>query len=145
MRSGTDVRHGSQSTFQFIPKVFNGVEVRALCRPEVLSHRSQQTICVWTSIYAQGHCHAEKGKGLPRTVATKLEAHSSRMSLYTVALRVPFIGTKGPSSNNKASPDHYSSFQTLVGTMHWGRWFSWQPLNPDLSIGLPGGEEHSLE
>ena len=34
MRVGTDVgiRPGSQSEFQFIPKVFIGVEVRSLCR-----------------------------------------------------------------------------------------------------------------
>ena len=32
-RSGTDLgRLGSQSAFQFIPKVFDGFEVRALCR-----------------------------------------------------------------------------------------------------------------
>jgi hypothetical protein len=41
MRSGTDVwtiRPGSQSGFQFIPKVFDGVEVRALCRPVKFFH-----------------------------------------------------------------------------------------------------------
>ena len=36
VRSGTDV--GSQSAFQFIPKVFDGVEVRALCRPVKFFH-----------------------------------------------------------------------------------------------------------
>ena len=29
---------GSQSAFQFIPKVFNGVEFRALCRPVKFFH-----------------------------------------------------------------------------------------------------------
>ena len=41
MRSGTDVgeiRPGSQSAFQFNAKVFNGVEVRALCRPVKFYH-----------------------------------------------------------------------------------------------------------
>ena len=31
-------RPGSQSAFQFIPKVFDGVEVRALCRPVKFFH-----------------------------------------------------------------------------------------------------------
>ena len=32
------VRPGSQSAFQFIQKVFDGVEVRALCRPVKFFH-----------------------------------------------------------------------------------------------------------
>ena len=41
VRSRTDVgrlRLGSQSPFQFIPKVFDGLEVRALCRPVKFFH-----------------------------------------------------------------------------------------------------------
>ncbi|KAK6322617.1 hypothetical protein J4Q44_G00074090 [Coregonus suidteri] len=41
VRSGTDagaIRPSSQSAFQFIPKVFDGVEVRALCRPVKFFH-----------------------------------------------------------------------------------------------------------
>ena len=30
----------------------------------------------WTSLCSQGKCHAETGKGLPQTVATKLEARN---------------------------------------------------------------------
>ena len=43
---------------------------------------------VWTSLCARGHCRAETGKGLPQTVATKLEAqnrlecHSVKIFLY---------------------------------------------------------------
>ena len=48
---------------------------------------------------------------------------SSRISLYAVKLRFPFIGTKGPS------PNHEKQSQTIiphppnftVSTMHWGR------------------------
>ena len=32
------MRFGSQSAFQFIPKVFDGVEVRVLCRPVKFFH-----------------------------------------------------------------------------------------------------------
>jgi hypothetical protein len=50
----------------------------------------------------------------------------SRMSLYAVALRFRFTGTKGPSPNHEKQP------QTMilpppnftVGTMHWGRYCS---------------------
>ena len=38
---------------------------------QVLPHRSQQPISVWTSLCARGHFHAETGKGLTETVATK--------------------------------------------------------------------------
>ena len=53
---------GSQSTFQFIPKVFDGVEVRPTCRLVKVFHTDLD--------------HAEAGNGLPQTVATKLEAQN---------------------------------------------------------------------
>jgi hypothetical protein len=40
------------------------------------SYRSQQIISVWTSISARGHCHGERGLGLPQTVGTKVEAQT---------------------------------------------------------------------
>ena len=48
---------------------------------QVLPHCSRQTISVWTSLCARGHCHSETGKGLPRTVATKFKAHN-RLECY---------------------------------------------------------------
>ena len=33
-----EIRPGSQSVFQFIPKVLDGVEVKALCRPDKFFH-----------------------------------------------------------------------------------------------------------
>ena len=50
VRSGTAIRPGSQSAFQFFPKVFDGVVVRALCRPVKFLHTNRQTISVWTSL-----------------------------------------------------------------------------------------------
>jgi len=67
------IRSGLQLVFQFITKVFDGVEARALCRPVKFLHTDRQTISVWTSLCAREHCHGERGKGLPQTVATKLE------------------------------------------------------------------------
>ena len=51
------------------------------------------------------------------------QSWKGRMSLYAIALRIPFTGTKGPS------PNHEKQSQTIippppnftVGTMHWGR------------------------
>ena len=62
------------------------------------------------------------------------------MSLYAVALRFPFTGTKGPSLNHGKQPQTIISPPPnfTVGTMHWGQvGFSWYP---DSSVGLPGGE-----
>ena len=55
------IRPGPQSLFQFIPKMFYGVEVRALCRPVKFFHTDQTML---------------KQEGLSQTVATKLEAQN---------------------------------------------------------------------
>ncbi|MCI4389931.1 hypothetical protein PGIGA_G00116720 [Pangasianodon gigas] len=39
-------RSGVQSVFQFIPKVFSGVEVRALCRTLEFFHSNLHTPCL---------------------------------------------------------------------------------------------------
>ena len=69
MRSGTDVgaiRPGS-----------HGVEVRALCRPVKFFHTDLDKRILYGPLCAWGHCHhAETGKGLPHTVATKSEAQN---------------------------------------------------------------------
>jgi hypothetical protein len=60
------------------------------------------------------------------------------MSLYAVALKFTFTGTKEPSPNNEKQPQtiipHPPDF--TVGTMVA---FSWHPPNKDLSVGLPDG------
>ena len=91
---------------------------------QVIPNRSQQTVSVWTSLSAWGYFHAETGKGLPQNIATKLEDQNClEMSLYAVALRFPFTGTKG------SSPTHGKQPQTIIppplnytiGTMNCGR------------------------
>jgi hypothetical protein len=62
-----------QSPFKFIPKVFNGVDVRALCRPVKFFHSDLHK----PFLYGTSLCHAETGKVLPQTVVTKLEAQNS--------------------------------------------------------------------
>jgi len=62
----------------------------------------------------------------------------SKMSWYAEALRVPFTGTKGP----KTTP-HHNPPSTKLYTWHNAVRqvpFSWQPPNPDSSIGLPDRE-----
>ncbi|KAK6303711.1 hypothetical protein J4Q44_G00261650 [Coregonus suidteri] len=70
------IRPGSQSVLQFIPKVFDGVEVRALCRPVKFFHTDLDKPYLYGPCFVHGHCLAETGKGLPQTVATKLEAQN---------------------------------------------------------------------
>jgi hypothetical protein len=71
------IRPSSQSAFQFIPKVFDAVEVRALCRGVKFFYTDfKQTISVWTSLCGWGHCHNETGKVLQHTFATRLETQN---------------------------------------------------------------------
>ena len=68
------IRPGSQSAFQFIPKSFDGVEVRALCRPVKFFHTNLNKPFLYGPRFVHcQHCHAETGKGFPQTVATNLE------------------------------------------------------------------------
>lgn len=60
---------GLQLTFQFIPRVFNRDEARALCRLLKFHH----TMSSWIGLCAQGNSHPGKEKCLSKTVATKLE------------------------------------------------------------------------
>ena len=63
--------------FQFIPKVFDGVEVRVLCRPVKFFHTDLDKPFLHVPRFVHGgHCHDETGKGLSQTVATKLEAQN---------------------------------------------------------------------
>ena len=58
------------------------------------------------------------------------------MSLYAVALRFPFTGTKGPSPNHCSSSTKLYICPYAFGQVA----FSWHLPNPDLSVGLPDGE-----
>ena len=66
----------------------------------------------------------------------------SRMSLYALALRFPFTGTKGPSRTMKNSPDHYSSSTKLYSWHYALRQvkFYLACANQDSLVGLPDGE-----
>ena len=64
------------------------------------THRPRQTISVLTSLCARGHSHAETGKGLPHTVATKLEAQNCLEQRYSpLTLRGPEIAGSVPPDN----------------------------------------------
>jgi hypothetical protein len=63
--------------FQFIPKEFDGVEVRALCRTVNFIH----TVLEKTFLYGPHFMHRgivmlKQEKGLPQTVAIKLETQN---------------------------------------------------------------------
>ena len=104
VRLGTNVRPRSQSAFQFLPKVFDIVEVRALCRPLKFFHTDLNKTFLCGTRFVHGACWNRKR--LSPTCCHKVgSTESSWMSLYAVALRFPFTGTKGPKPWQTA-PDH---------------------------------------
>ena len=75
VRSGTDVGPGSQTVFQFIPKVFDGVEVKALCRPVKFFHTHLDKPFLYGPRFVQGGIvMLKQDRGIPQTVATRKEA-----------------------------------------------------------------------
>uniref|UniRef100_A0A8K9UZF3 Myosin IXb n=1 Tax=Oncorhynchus mykiss TaxID=8022 RepID=A0A8K9UZF3_ONCMY len=73
--------------------------------PYFLPHRSLQTISVWTSLCAWGHCHAETGKGLsPNCCHKDGSTEWSIISLYAV-----------PQTIIPPPPN------LTVSIIHWGR------------------------
>ena len=96
--------------------MFDAVEVRALCRPVKFFHTDLNKPFLYEPRFVHMDIVMLKQKLVRST-------ESSRMSLYAVALRFPFTGTKGPSSN------HDKQLQTIiplppnftVGTMHLGK------------------------
>jgi hypothetical protein len=115
------IRPSSQSAFQFIQKVFDGVEVRALCRPVKFFHVDfDKPFLYGPHFLHRGIVMQERAS--PSCCHKFGSTESSRMSLYTVVFRFPFTGTKGPSPNHEKQPDHYSSSTKLYScAMHSGR------------------------
>ena len=48
------IRSGSQSAFQFVPKVFDGVEVRALCRLVKIFHTDLDKPFLYGPLFVHG-------------------------------------------------------------------------------------------
>uniref|UniRef100_UPI0035901350 leukocyte tyrosine kinase receptor n=1 Tax=Myxine glutinosa TaxID=7769 RepID=UPI0035901350 len=107
---------GSQSAFQFIPKVFDGVEVRALCRLVKFFHTDLNkpflhgpALCTWAFVMLK------QERAFPKLFPQTPDHDSSSTKLYSL---------------------HYASRQIA---------FSSHPPNPDSSVGLPDGEVGSFE
>ena len=93
------IRPGSQLGIPIHPKVFDGVEVRALCGPVKSFHTNLDKPFLNGPGFV--HCIADTGKGLPQTVARKVRTtESSRMSLYAVGFRFPFTGLAQTMKNS---------------------------------------------
>lgn len=62
---------------------------------QVLPHQTGKIISLRRWLCAREHCQVETGKRQTQNITTKL----AEISLYVVALRVPFIGNKahGPT------------------------------------------------
>ena len=109
------------SAFQFIPKVFDRVEVRALCRPSSSTPISTNHFCIDFAL-CRGHCHAETGMGRPQTVATKLEAQNFLECHCTLYMNIsPSLELRGLAQTMKNSPRPLFLFhQTLQLALYIG-------------------------
>jgi hypothetical protein len=109
---------GSQSAFQIIPKVFIGVEVRALCRPVKFFHTDLDKPFLYGPRFVhRGIVMLNQEIAFPKLLPQSWKHRkSSRMSLYAAALRFPFSANKGPS------PNHEKQSQTII------------PLPPNFTI-----------
>ena len=91
-KSISEVRHwcwtimpGSQSVFQFIPKVFDGVEVRALCRPVKFFHSDLDKPFLYVPrVVHWGIVMLKQERAFPNCCHRVGSTESSRMSLYDV-------------------------------------------------------------
>ena len=115
--------------FQLIPKVFDGVEVRALCRSAKFFHTNLDK----PFLYGPRFLHRgnvimkqESANSCHKVGSTEW----SRMSLYAVALRFPFIRTKGPS------PNHEKQHQTIIPPPPNSTVMMWPFLGIDRGIPL---------
>lgn len=65
---------GSPSAFQFIPKVLNEVEVRALCRPHMVHSKLGKPFILELGFVRVGLVVLKQERALCKTVAAKFEA-----------------------------------------------------------------------
>ena len=94
VRSGTDVGQlGVARSWCSIPKVFDGFEVRALCRPVKFFYTNLDKPFLHVPHFVHGGIVMLKQE---RAFLKVGSTESFRMSLYAVAFRFPFTGTKGP-------------------------------------------------
>ena len=85
--------------------MFNGVEVGALCRPVKFFHTYLDNPFLHGPRFVHwGIVMLKQKRAFPKLLAEVESTESSRMSLYAVALRFPFTGTKGRSPNHEKEP-----------------------------------------
>jgi hypothetical protein len=84
------------------------------------SSSSTLIISLWTSLCARWYCHAETGKSLPQTVATKLEAQNH---LECHCMMCSSLELRGLAQTMKKQPQTIILPPTnfTVSTMHSGR------------------------
>ena len=111
--------------------VFDGVEVRALCRPVKFFHSDLDEPFLYGPRFVRGGVimlNWEKAfpKLLPQSWKHRIIYNAFQCC---VVLRFPFTGTEGPSPNHEKQPQAIipPPPNFTVGTMH-------------SSVGLPGGE-----
>ncbi|KAB5559430.1 hypothetical protein PHYPO_G00028930 [Pangasianodon hypophthalmus] len=113
--------------FQFISKVFSGVEVRALCRTLEFFHSKLVRPCLHRARFAHRHTvMLKQERTFPKCSCKFGSIQLSKMSLYAVALRLPFTGTTGPKSfkKNSSRPLSLCHQTSLLALCVSGRWCS---------------------
>ena len=116
------IRGGSQSTFQFIQKVFDGVVVRTLCRPVKFFHTDLDKPFLYGPRFVHGAYSCWTGNGLPQTFATKLEGQNClecHCMLYHYDS--PLLELRGQAQTMKISPRSLF-LQTLHLALCIGAW-----------------------
>ena len=123
VRSGTDVgQFGlARMAIQIIPKVFDGVQVRALCSPVKFFHTDLDKSFCMDLVWCTGALSCWNSKGPSPNFCHRVgSTEMYRMSLYALALRIPITGTKGPSPNHEKQPQTIIPLPPnfTVSTMH---------------------------
>lgn len=94
LQRGPTLILGDKVRFQFIQKVSDKVEVRALWRPVQFFDNKEGNHFILDQCMEALSCSKRKKRSNTSTVSTKLKAHC--ISLYAVTLRFPLIETRGP-------------------------------------------------
>ncbi len=94
------MKSGSQSVFQFLLKVMDGFDVRALYRPLKFFHTKLRKPFLYELLRARGLCHAETLKGLLQTI-TKLEEYCLKYDFPSFEFRGPNYEKLPETKSNK--------------------------------------------
>jgi hypothetical protein len=127
IQSISEVRHwcwafkpGSQSVLKFIPKVFDGVKVRALCRPVKVFHTDLDKSFLYGPRFVHDSVRLKQERAFPKLLPQSWN-HRIVQNII-VCYRFPFTETIGPSWKHEKQPQSIipPPPNFTVGIMHSG-------------------------